>query len=111
MAEPRSRPLTCVRIYLVPRSLQDRVAALGARRVLATTAGRAGIALLGATRKHPGKGVSRHDSRNAAFLRAAEVGIHSKRAAVAFDVTPETKLSYCTSIEKKRTGDEVLAEL
>jgi hypothetical protein len=37
--------------------------------------------------------------------------IHPKRAAAAFDVTPETMLRYCTATEKKKTSDEVLDQL
>jgi hypothetical protein len=69
------------------------------------------IALLRDYRKQTGKELSSHDFRKAAFTRAAEAGVHPKRAAVAFDVTPETMLKYYTATEKKRTADEVLAEL
>jgi integrase len=58
-----------------------------------------------------GKDLSSHDFRKAAFTRAAEADIHPKRAAVAFDVTPETMLKYYTATEKKRTADEVLGSL
>ncbi len=43
--------------------------------------------------------------------RAAEKDIHPKRAAAAFDVTPETMLRYYTATEKKKTADEVLMGL
>ncbi len=69
------------------------------------------IALLRDYRKQTGKDLSSHDFRKAAFTRAAEADIHPKRAAVAFDVTPETMLKYYTATEKKRTADEVLVEL
>lgn len=52
-----------------------------------------------------------HDYRRAAFARAAEKDIHPKRAAAAFDVTPETMLRYDTATEKKKTSSEVLGEL
>ncbi len=52
-----------------------------------------------------------HDFRRAAFTRAAEEDIHPKRAAAAFDVTPETMLRYYTATEKKKTSDEVLDRL
>ncbi len=58
-----------------------------------------------------GRDLSSHDFRKAAFTRAAEANIHPKRAAVAFDVTPETMLKYYTATEKKRTADEVLGAL
>lgn len=58
-----------------------------------------------------GKDLSSHDFRKAAFTRAAEAGIHVKRAAVAFDVTAETMLKYYTGADKKQTADEVLTEL
>ncbi len=59
----------------------------------------------------PGKDLSSHDFRKAAFTRAAEEDIHVKRVAVAFDVTPETMLRYYTATEKKKTADDVLGEL
>jgi len=58
-----------------------------------------------------GKHLSSHDFRKAAFTRAAEKDIHPKRAAVAFDVTPETMLHYYTATEKQKTSDEVLTQL
>lgn len=58
-----------------------------------------------------GNGLTSHDFRKAAFTRAAEGDLHPKRAAVAFDVTPETMLRYYRPTEKKRTADEVLGEL
>lgn len=58
-----------------------------------------------------GKDLSSHDFRKAAFTRAAEKDIHPKRAAAAFDVTPETMLRYYTATEKKKTADEVLGGL
>jgi integrase len=61
--------------------------------------------------KQTGNDLSSHDFRKAAFTRAAEKDVHPKRAAVAFDVTPETMLRYYTATEKKRTADEVLGEL
>lgn len=61
--------------------------------------------------KQTGSDLSSHDFRKAAFTRAAELDIHPKRAAVAFDVTPETMLKYYTATEKKRTADEVLTEI
>ncbi len=69
------------------------------------------VALMQDYQKATGKEMSSHDFRKAAFTRAAEEDIHPKRAAVAFDVTPETMLRYYTATEKKRTSDEVLAEL
>lgn len=53
----------------------------------------------------------RTDFRRAAFTRAAEADIHPKRAAAAFDVTPETMLRYYTATEKKKTSDEILDRL
>jgi integrase len=61
--------------------------------------------------KQTGNDFSSHDFRKSAFTRAAEEDIHPKRAAVAFDVTPETMLRYYTATEKKRTSDEVLGGL
>ena len=55
--------------------------------------------------------LSSHDFRRAAFTRAAEEDIHPKRAAVAFDVTPETMMKYYTATEKKQTADAVLGGL
>ncbi len=55
-----------------------------------------------------GEDLSSHDFRKAAFTRAAERDIHPKRAAVAFDVTPETMMKYYTATEKKQTADDVL---
>jgi integrase len=69
------------------------------------------IALMRDYQKQTGKDLSSHDFRKAAFTRAAEADIHPKRAAVAFDVTPETMLKYYTATEKKRTADEVLSDL
>lgn len=61
--------------------------------------------------KETGRDLSSHDFRRAAFTRAAEDDIHPKRAAVAFDVTPETMMRYYTATEKKRTADDVLGSL
>lgn len=61
--------------------------------------------------KSTGHSLRSHDFRRAAFTRAAEKDIHPKRAAVAFDVTPETMLRYYTATEKKKTADEVLSGL
>lgn len=58
-----------------------------------------------------GRDLSSHDFRRAAFTRAAERGIHPKRAAEAFDVTPETMMRNYTATDKKRTADEVLGSL
>jgi integrase len=69
------------------------------------------IALMRDYKKQTGNDLSSHDFRKAAFTRAAEADIHPKRAAVAFDVTPETMLKYYTATEKKRTADEVLSDL
>jgi integrase len=69
------------------------------------------VALMQDYQKATGRDLSSHDFRKAAFTRAAEKDIHPKRAAVAFDVTPETMLRYYTATEKKRTADEVLSEL
>ena len=55
--------------------------------------------------------LSSHDFRRAAFTRAAERNVHPKRAATAFDVTPETMMKYYTATERKQTADEVLGEL
>jgi integrase len=68
-------------------------------------------ALMRDYQKQTGKDLSSHDFRKAAFTRAAEADIHPKRAAAAFDVTPETMLKYYTATEKKRTSDEVLTQL
>jgi hypothetical protein len=51
--------------------------------------------------KQTGKDLSSHDIGKAAFTRAA----------VAFDVTPETMLKYYTATEKKRTADGVRSDL
>jgi hypothetical protein len=52
------------------------------------------------------------NSRSARKTRAVpERNVHPKRAAVAFDVTPETMMKYYTATEKKQTADEVLGEL
>lgn len=69
------------------------------------------LALMQEYQKQTGEDLSSHDFRRAAFTRAAEKDIHPKRAAVAFDVSAETMLRYYTATEKKRTADEVLAEL
>jgi integrase len=61
--------------------------------------------------KQTGKDFSSHDFRKAAFTRAAENDVHPKRAAVAFDVTPETMMKYYTATEKKATADAVLGDL
>jgi site-specific recombinase XerD len=61
--------------------------------------------------KQTGRDLSSHDFRRAAFTRAGEEDIHPKRAATAFDVTPETMMKYYTAVEKKRTADEVLGGL
>ena len=61
--------------------------------------------------KSTGHSLRSHDFRRAAFTRAAEKDIQPKRAAVAFDVTPETMLRYYTATEKKKTADEVLSGL
>jgi|SRR6185312_11423881 len=61
--------------------------------------------------KKTGRDLSSHDFRKAAFTRAAEEDIHPKRAAAAFDVTPETMMRYYTATEKKETADEVLGGL
>jgi integrase len=61
--------------------------------------------------KETGRHLSSHDFRKAAFTRAAEKGVNTKRAAAAFDVTAETMLRYYTATEKKQTADEVLGEL
>ncbi len=55
--------------------------------------------------------LSSHDFRRAALTRAAEMNIHPKRAATAFDLTPETMMKYYAATEKKQTSDEVLGEL
>jgi site-specific recombinase XerD len=69
------------------------------------------VALLRDYQRQTGNDLSSHDFRRAAFTRAAERDIHPKRAAVAFDVTPETMLRYYTATEKKKTADEVLSGL
>jgi integrase len=69
------------------------------------------VALMQDYQRATGRDFSSHDFRKAAFTRAAERDIHPKRAAVAFDVTPETMLRYYTATEKKRTADDVLSEL
>ncbi len=69
------------------------------------------LQLMGYYHKATGRHLRSHDFRRAAFTRAAEKDIHPKRAAVAFDVTPETMLRYYTATEKKKTADEVLAGL
>jgi hypothetical protein len=51
--------------------------------------------------RETGRTLCSHDFRRAAFTRAAEEGIHPKRAAAAFDVTTETMLRYYTATEKK----------
>jgi hypothetical protein len=61
--------------------------------------------------KQTGNDFSSHNFCKAAFTRAAEEDIHPKRAAVAFDVTPETMLRYYTATVKKRTSDEILTGL
>jgi integrase len=61
--------------------------------------------------KQSGNDFSSHDFRKAAFTRAAENDVHPKRAAVAFDVTPETMMKYYTATEKKATADAVLGDL
>ncbi|HVS39667.1 MAG TPA: hypothetical protein VMS17_29190 [Gemmataceae bacterium] len=69
------------------------------------------VAIMQDYQKATGKDLSSHDFRRAAFTRAAELDIHPKRAAVAFDVTAETMLRYYTAAEKKRTSDDVLSEM
>jgi site-specific recombinase XerD len=69
------------------------------------------LQLMGYYQKTTGRNLRSHDFRRAAFTRAAEKDIHPKRAAVAFDVTPETMLRYYTATEKKKTADEVLGGL
>jgi integrase len=69
------------------------------------------LQLMGYYHKGTGHGLRTHDFRRAAFTRAAEKDIHPKRAAVAFDVTPETMLRYYTATEKKKTADDVLSGL
>jgi integrase len=59
------------------------------------------LQLLGYYQKGTGRDLSSHDFRQAAFTRAA----------VAFDVTPETMLRYYTATEKKKTSDDVLSGL
>lgn len=67
--------------------------------------------LMGNYQRETGRTLRTHDFRRAAFTRAAEKDIHPKRAAAAFDVTPETMLRYYTATEKKKTSDEVLGLL
>jgi integrase len=69
------------------------------------------VALMQDYQKLTGRDLSSHDFRKAAFTRAAEEDVHPKRAAVAFDVTPETMMRYYTATEKKQTADEVLGSL
>lgn len=69
------------------------------------------VQLMQAYQTATGIHLSSHDFRRAAFTRAAEANIHPKRAATAFDVTPETMMKYYTATEKKQTADEVLGEL
>lgn len=69
------------------------------------------VALMQDYQKKTGRDLSSHDFRRAAFTRAAEEDIHPKRAAAAFDVTPETMMRYYTATEKKQTSDEVLGGL
>lgn len=69
------------------------------------------VALMQEYQKRTGRDLSSHDFRKAAFTRAAEADVHPKRAAVAFDVTPETMMRYYTATEKKQTADEVLSGL
>jgi integrase len=69
------------------------------------------VALMQDYQKQTGRKLSSHDFRRAAFTRAAEQDIHPKRAATAFDVTPETMMRYYTATDKKRTADEVLGGL
>lgn len=69
------------------------------------------LQLMGNYHRETGKTLRSHDFRRAAFTRAAEEDIHPKRAAAAFDVTPETMLRYYTATEKKKTSDEVLDQL
>lgn len=69
------------------------------------------VALMQDYQKKTGRDLSSHDFRKAAFTRAAEADVHPKRAAVAFDVTPETMMKYYTATEKKATADEVLGGL
>jgi integrase len=69
------------------------------------------LQLMGNYHRETGHTLRSHDFRRAAFTRAAEADIHPKRAAAAFDVTPETMLRYYTATEKKKTADEVLDRL
>jgi integrase len=69
------------------------------------------LQLMGNYHRETGRTLRSHDFRRAAFTRAAEKDIHPQRAAVAFDVTPETMLRYYTATEKKKTADDVLTEL
>jgi integrase len=69
------------------------------------------LQMMGTYQKATGHHLSSHDFRRAAFTRAAEKDVHPKRAAVAFDVTPETMLRYYTATEKKKTADDVLSGL
>lgn len=61
--------------------------------------------------RETGQTLRSHDFRRVAFTRAAEEGIHPKRAGAAFDVTAETMLRYYTTTEKKKTSDDVLGSL
>jgi integrase len=69
------------------------------------------LQLMGNYHRETGRKLCSHDFRRAAFTRAAEEDIHPKRAATAFDVTPETMLRYYTATEKKQTADDVLGQL
>ncbi|MFL5328646.1 MAG: tyrosine-type recombinase/integrase [Gemmataceae bacterium] len=55
-----------------------------------------------------GRDLSSHDFRRAAFTRAAEADINTKRAGAAFGVSPETMQRYYIATDQKRTSDEVL---
>src|SRR5207237_662421 len=48
------------------------------------------LQLMGNYQRETGRTLRSHDFRRAAFTRAAEEGIHPKRAGAAFDVTAET---------------------
>lgn len=61
--------------------------------------------------KETGRDFSSHDFRKAAFTRAAEKDIHVKKAATAFDVTPETMLRYYTAIDQRKAAEELRDEL
>ena len=69
------------------------------------------LQLMGNYQRETGRKLCSHDFRRAAFTRSAEENVHPKRAAAAFDVTPETMLRYYTATEKKKTSDEVLGQL